>query len=119
MKSFLLAVTVVYGVFSAADGKVSDQPKVILSHGGGVIGKYMSSQKGHGIRAFLGVPYAEPPVGSLRFASPRPKAPWTDYIETTVDNKMCPQPAVAYDNRLIIDEDCLYLNVFTPTVSES
>lgn len=115
----LLSVTILYCIFCGigSDAKVSEELKVVLSHGGGVIGKYMTSQRGRGIRAFLGVPFAEPPIGDLRFANPQPKAPWTDFIETTVDNKMCPQAASPYDKGLNKTEDCLYLNVHTPAVS--
>lgn len=102
--------------FTVGEAKVSDELKVRLSHGGGVIGKYITSHQGHGVLGFYGIPFAEPPIGALRFANPKPKAPWTGYIETTVDDKVCPQPA-AMVQFMATNEDCLYLNVFTPSVS--
>lgn len=45
----------------------SEQLRVRLADGSPLVGRYMVSQSGHGIRAFLGVPYAEQPLGSLRF----------------------------------------------------
>lgn len=115
---FVLALVISLNVVVANGAKVSDELKVTLTHGGGVIGKYTTSHRGHGIRAFLGVPFAEPPVGPLRFANPHPKAAWTGFVEATTfaDDKICPQPnALAFDE-VIGDEDCLYLNVYTPTV---
>lgn len=114
--SVIVQLTILCSLLSASETKVSEELRVVLSHGGGVIGKYITSQKGNGIRAFLSVPFAEPPVGPLRFANPKPKVPWKDYIEATVDNKMCPQPVAQHEQTLIADEDCLYLNVFTPSV---
>ena len=47
--------------------RTSDILKVKLSHGGTLIGRYLTSNSGKGIRAFMGIPYAEPPINDLRF----------------------------------------------------
>jgi para-nitrobenzyl esterase len=65
-------------------------------------------------RAFLGIPYAAPPVGALRWKPPQPAAPWTAPLEAKVKGPACPQ----FDNmgKLVpgTSEDCLTLNVWTP-----
>jgi para-nitrobenzyl esterase len=71
-----------------------------------------------GILKFLGVPYATPPLGELRFQAPTPPAKWTG-IRDTVD---FPNPAyqvagaeMGPGNRMPApSEDCLYLNIWTP-----
>jgi len=70
-------------------------------------------------REFLGIPYAKPPIGDLRFAPPQPAAPWSDTRDTTDFGAMCPQNAglvqmLAGAMNSKIDEDCLSLNVYTP-----
>ncbi|XP_026753176.2 esterase E4-like [Galleria mellonella] len=57
--------------------------------------------------AFLGIPYAEPPVGKRRFKAPFPPSPWDGVYEAN-RTVMCPQNGVG-------QEDCLILNIFTPT----
>lgn len=44
-----------------------DDLLVTLSHGGSLAGINLVAEKGRNIRSFLGIPYAKPPVGSLRF----------------------------------------------------
>lgn len=63
-----------------------------------------------GITAFLGVPYAAPPVGALRWASPRPVADWDGVREAS---EFGPGAASAVPSPRQKDEDCLYLNVWT------
>ena len=66
-------------------------------------------------RAFLGIPYAAPPVGNNRWRAPQPVQPWTEVRDATAPPKFCPQRTTgigAYHARA--DEDCLTLNVFTP-----
>lgn len=58
---------------------------------------------------FLGVPYAEPPVGLLRFEKPVEKQPWTNTLMATRYPSPCTQP-----NNPKASEDCLYLNVYVP-----
>jgi para-nitrobenzyl esterase len=67
-------------------------------------------------RAFLGVPYAAPPVGELRWKSPEPAAAWTETLKATTLGRACPQLSIlsgAVDTTS--DEDCLTLNVWTPS----
>lgn len=61
---------------------------------------------------FLGIPYAAPPVGALRWRAPQPAAPWIKRLGTTFA-KHCPQLAGSY-GLASTTEDCLYLNVFAP-----
>jgi para-nitrobenzyl esterase len=67
--------------------------------------------------AFLGIPFAAPPLASLRFRAPEPHAPWSPTLETKTFRAAAPQgfefaPGVKIDGPQ--SEDCLYLNVFTP-----
>lgn len=68
-------------------------------------------------RAFLGIPYAAPPIGDLRWRPPAPAEPWTDVRPTKHFGSRCPQPTVWHD-MVFRDagpsEDCLYLNVWSP-----
>lgn len=73
-----------------------------------------------GVSVFRGLPYAAPPVGERRWTAPVPAGRWTDVRDATANGPSCPQKAqLSIDNggdpgRL--DEDCLYVNVFTPGV---
>ncbi|XP_049958875.1 acetylcholinesterase-like isoform X4 [Schistocerca serialis cubense] len=62
--------------------------------------------------AFLGVPYAEPPVGELRFQDPQPAGSWEGVRNATSYGSDCVQSSGDGS------EDCLYLNVFVPGVPE-
>ena len=65
-------------------------------------------------RHFLGVPYAKPPVGKLRWAPPQPVTPWPGVRQATRPGSRCPQTADGPGQPGSTDEDCLYLNVTTP-----
>ncbi len=66
---------------------------------------------------FLAIPYAAPPIGSLRFAPPEPPLPWTGVRNATKVGKYCPQPAGGGvdGGQLETSEDCLFLNVYAPS----
>jgi para-nitrobenzyl esterase len=69
----------------------------------------------NGVSAFLGIPFAAPPVGALRWRPPHAPAQWTATLQTTAFGPHCPQTEI-YDgfNSPSTNEDCLYLNVFAP-----
>jgi para-nitrobenzyl esterase len=62
---------------------------------------------------FLGIPYAAPPVGPLRWRPPQPAAPWTGIRDATAFAPHCPQPPSGF-GVASTSENCLYLNVYTP-----
>jgi para-nitrobenzyl esterase len=75
------------------------------------------------VAAFLGVPFAAPPVGDLRWRAPQPPAPWHEPLDATRFGPSAPQPSGGPLDGLVpgmgvaeIDEDCLTLNVWTPGV---
>jgi len=71
---------------------------------------------GSNYRSFMGIPYAEPPVGLLRWANTVPAKPWTGIKNTSAFGAACPQrcalPPLCCP--IVWSEDCLFLNVFTP-----
>ena len=62
--------------------------------------------------AFLGIPFAAPPVGAFRFAPPEPPVPWTAVRDATKPGDLCVQPSVPGAGRQ--SEDCLTLNIYAP-----
>ncbi len=71
-----------------------------------------------GIVKFLGVPFAKPPTGTLRFRAPVTPDPWTDTFEATESGPACMQPK-GYTLNANRSEDCLTLNVWTPAADRA
>ena len=73
-----------------------------------------------GVRAFKGIPYAEPPLGNARWSAPQPGKKWTGVREAKTFGPRCMQQALFGDMNFRangMSEDCLYLNVWTPAKS--
>eukprot|EP01052_Picozoa_sp_SAG31_P023837 SAG31_NODE_1989_length_6721_cov_5.737391_8_plen_364_part_00 len=67
------------------------------------------------VAQWLGVPYAAPPVGDLRWRPPRPPAAWRPAVRLPVWNEGCTQVKHAHPHAYTKGgEDCLYLNIFAP-----
>ena len=66
------------------------------------------------IDSYLGVPYAQPPIGELRFADPLPFEIQGEYNASS-DRAECMQPTILR----AIGEDCLFLSIYTPSPTVS
>ncbi len=74
---------------------------------------------GDGLGVFLGVPFARPPVGELRFRPPQPPEPWAGVRPAVRPGRIAVQPASPLEAMLgtqgfVQGEDCLWLNVWSP-----
>jgi para-nitrobenzyl esterase len=71
----------------------------------------------NGVRSFKGIPYAAPPLGSLRWRPPRRASEWSD-VRSSDKFGPCSMQGIVFDDidptLAGISEDCLYLNVWTP-----
>ncbi len=66
------------------------------------------------VKAYLGIPYAAPPVGDLRWREPQQVKPWTGIRAADRYGASCPQRGAARGNQPAYTEDCLFLNVWAP-----
>lgn len=76
----------------------------------------LMGQRGAGTTRYLGVPYAQPPVGNLRWVDPQSVETWSDVRDATRFAPACPQTGVSMPGEApsLTDEDCLYLNIWAP-----
>lgn len=76
----------------------------------------LCGEKKNGFVQFLGVPFAKPPVGELRFRKPQPMDKWEGVRQAKEYANYCFQPikAETIAKNIWGSEDCLYLNIFTP-----
>lgn len=89
--------------------------------GAGVVATKTGPVRGvvaHGVENFLGIPYAAPPTGDLRWRSPQPAARWQGVRSAQSFGGACPQ-ALSIDSPRIEDEDCLFVNVERPLGTNS
>ncbi|KAI6174879.1 Carboxylic ester hydrolase [Aphelenchoides bicaudatus] len=90
--------------------------RIVQTNSGPVQGKTYTFVDGRSASAYLGIPYAEPPVGELRFKKPLPVKPWKE------TRNCCTFGASSYyknpTHQIRASEDCLFLNVFTPELSD-
>ncbi|XP_038168175.1 liver carboxylesterase 1 [Arvicola amphibius] len=123
---WLCAMVLISLTACLTQGHPSSPPVVNTVHGK-VLGKYVSLEGfAQPVAVFLGVPFAKPPLGSLRFAPPQPAEPWSFVKNATSYPPMCSQDPEAgkmlaklFTNRKEtipheFSEDCLYLNIYTP-----
>jgi len=118
--TLLLATLCVVGV-QASDRTAASQPLLldpVRIDSGYVAGTTIGTPE-RPVRAYRGIPYAAPPIGSLRWKPPQPVQPWSGIREATAFSAMSPQsfpssPVYESVPESGMSEDCLYLNVVTP-----
>ena len=107
-----------------------------MINGNGVVqtafGTVQGTEEKEGMTLFRGIPYAAPPVGARRFRPPEPPMPWQGIRKCAEWGAACAQPTphtpqtpygvefyFGGDYPPAMDEDCLYLNLWTPAASET
>lgn len=88
-------------------------PGIVITEAGALAGIELAA----GGLALLGVPFAAPPTGALRFAAPAPVACWSGVRDATAHGPRCPQ-LDDEDGPVVGDEDCLTLDVWTPAADD-
>uniref|UniRef100_A0A670ZL85 Carboxylic ester hydrolase n=1 Tax=Pseudonaja textilis TaxID=8673 RepID=A0A670ZL85_PSETE len=118
--SFLCCLLLVLLPFPLASGSASNGDTVVITSSGPIKGKQFLSGLGS-VTAYLGIPYAEPPLGKLRFQKPLPHQPWKQPLEATSFGNSCPQfisqdvpEANIWSPKTPLSEDCLSLNIWVP-----
>ncbi|XP_046863092.1 acetylcholinesterase-like isoform X2 [Xenia sp. Carnegie-2017] len=93
--------------------KDNDDTNVVETKAGKIRGATeKASINGKTVLKYLNIPYAEAPVGELRFEKPVPKKPWRGIKESIDNNISCIQPV--FLPKINMTEDCLILNVWSP-----
>ncbi len=102
---------------AGAPPAVPDDSTLRATDAGQVVGYVDQS----GASVWKGIPFAEPPVGELRWRAPHAPAPWHGVRQALAAGPVCPQlanplagPGNARGKGVVGNEDCLYLNVWAP-----
>src|SRR5271154_6892785 len=114
--SITIAIAVLIMTILCIETSSAENPPLVVKT---KLGKVQGKADGT-VRAFLGVPFAQPPVGPLRWKPPVPAAKWRGVRQATEFGSHCMQPTI-YNDMIFrdpgISEDCLTLNVWTPATS--
>ncbi|XP_075975672.1 esterase E4-like [Anticarsia gemmatalis] len=97
---------------------------IIRVRQGQLLGEKIKAITGVSYYSFKGIPYAKPPLGKLRFKAPQDPEPWAGVRSALVHGPVCPQnslfnivnPSDGDPSAAFGDEDCLFLNVYTPNL---
>lgn len=100
------AVGLAVGVMGMSAAQAGD---VVVKTEGGVVQGFTKNvlKTERAVDVFLGIPYAAPPVGDLRWKAPQPVQAWKGVRDASVMPSVCRQPSGG-------SEDCLYLNIYRP-----
>ena len=119
MKRLIFVALLQALVFSASAQGNNSFPVQVTVQNGVIEGVY---EVGTGLQMYLGIPFAKPPVGDLRWKAPQPLSNWTGVRSTKAFGPGPVQAAVFGDMIMRgngFSEDCLYLNVWTPAKRNS
>ncbi|XP_020287286.1 acetylcholinesterase-like isoform X2 [Pseudomyrmex gracilis] len=105
-------------------GFSSNDPLIVHTKKGLVRGKTLTATTGKEVDVWFGIPYAQKPIGPLRFRHPRPAERWSGVLNATTLPNSCVQildtvfgdfaGATMWNPNTPLSEDCLYVNVVAP-----
>ena len=110
----LISMTLIMAISTAAGVFAADRVKLA----GGIVEG--TGPQASGLREFKGIPFAEPPIGTLRWSPPQPVKNWSGVRQAKGFGPRCMQQPLFGDMNFRsngMSEDCLYLNVWTPAKS--
>ena len=113
IKTFLLC-----SVLNLAHSDGHSAAPTVKTWNGKLEGMKEETSTGQTFYKFLSVPYAEPPIGKLRFRDPMAKKYWSGTLNATQDPERCVQISALPGTPVVLagSEDCLYLNIYTPNL---
>ena len=113
MRNTKIAFAVLLSVSVLTSLVANAAPVAIRINSGDLAGESLAS----GGSVFKGIPYAAAPTGNKRWQSPQPVAAWRGTRAATAYGAACEQPAQGWNDSVVasMSEDCLYLNVWTPS----
>jgi len=104
------AALILFGGVAPLDAaRTASDPAVVMTDKGAVRGVIRN-----GVREFKGIPYAQPPVGKLRWSLPEPATAWSGILDATKYKNACPQVERYGLTESSDNEDCLHINVTVP-----
>ncbi|XP_015279094.1 PREDICTED: cholinesterase-like, partial [Gekko japonicus] len=121
MSSLRLPFLWLFLLFPLASNSASEgDDTIVVTSSGPIKGRRLQVGSGS-VTAYLGIPYAEPPVGKLRFQKPLPHQPWSQVLEATSFGNSCSQflfPDSPQSSMWTVwpplSENCLFLNIWAP-----
>jgi para-nitrobenzyl esterase len=115
-KPFDMALKLLFVLFAICTANVGSVVRVAAAPNSVTQNGPVKGIAAPGIDEFLGIPYAAPPVGNLRWRPPQPHANWQGVLDATHLGNFCIEPDGAGGTSG--SEDCLFLNVYRPSQNE-
>ncbi|XP_065209356.1 juvenile hormone esterase-like [Planococcus citri] len=109
-----MLLLILINIYAVVSGLVFINGVEVSTKQGILKGGLEKSRGGRIFYSFYGIPYAEPPVGELRFENPIPAKSWTGVRDGTILPPACLH---YFLGQIHGEEDCLYLNLYTPKIS--
>ncbi|TDG47048.1 hypothetical protein AWZ03_006485 [Drosophila navojoa] len=107
--------TILHWILLSTIGYIQADLDVCLQDLGCLHGTLMPDSRQEQFEAFMGIPFAQPPIGELRFKNPVAAGAWTGVLDASAPRSHCLQKCYFMPGWPISgEEDCLYLNVYRP-----
>nr|XP_022899693.1 juvenile hormone esterase-like isoform X1 [Onthophagus taurus] len=112
----MLNLKVIILVFSLTVSENFAKYAVLRINDGLIKGSTLTDIDGRFFFSFQSIPFAKPPIGKLRFKDPKPVEKWNGILDATKEAPICFQKILLLNEDFYGQEDCLYLNVYTPNL---